>query len=294
MNDAVKAMLQTYGAIKGPRDEDNALKEIIQSISLLGLHRGGFFEKACFYGGTALRILYDLDRFSEDMDFCLVEKDSAFKLNRYFDSIQHELERFGFDASIQEKRTGSDVPIESAFVKQETSSGLLTIGRDSRRAQKGQLIKVKLEVDKTNPLGFVEAKKLIKLPVPFMVATLNEESLFAGKLHALLARAYTNRVKGRDYYDFLFYMTRRTKVNMAYLESKLRDSGHYSEPTALDRTTLISLLTKKFAVVDFEKAKNDVIPFIRPEREADLAEWSCELFSAMAKDIMIDERQVIK
>lgn len=287
MNEAVKTMLKQYGKIQSPRDEDYALKEIIQSITLLGLHRGGFFNIACFYGGTALRILYNLDRFSEDMDFCLMKKDPTFSLKPYFQAIRDELERFGMPATIEEKRTGINVAVESAFVKQETIIGLMSIGRDARRAQKGQLIKVKLEVDKSNPEGFIVDKKLVKLPIPFMVNTLTEESLFAGKVHALLARPYANRVKGRDYYDFMFYVSRNTKINGTYLEAKLRDSAHYTSVDRLDQKTLVRLLKEKFANIDFEKAKDDVRPFLPPARERDLAEWSCDLFSALAETIDI-------
>tara|TARA_B100001094_G_scaffold158246_1_gene153190 strand:+ start:225 stop:1094 length:870 start_codon:yes stop_codon:yes gene_type:complete len=289
MNDAVKAMLKTYGPIKNERDKDNALKEVIQSITLLGLQRGGFFEKACFYGGTALRILYDLDRFSEDMDFCLIERDPTFALKPYFANITQELERYGFQSTVAEKRTGIDVVIESAFVKQETIAGLLTIGQESKRAHKEQLVKVKLEVDKSNPDGFLVAKRLIRLPVPFMVTTLTEESLFAGKLHALLARAYSKRVKGRDYYDFLFYISRGAKVNLKYLESKLRDSGHYSDAAPLGREKLVTLLCEKFSTVDVEKARQDILPFVKTEREADINDWSLELFTASAQDIAVNE-----
>lgn len=289
MNDAVKAMLNRYGKLQTPQDEDNALKEIIQSITLLGLHRGKFFDRACFYGGTALRILYQLDRFSEDMDFCLTEKDPNFSLRPYFDSIQAELQRFGFNASIEEKKTGIDVGIESAFVKQDTISGLLSIGRDARRAQKGQLLKVKLEVDKDNPLGFIVERKLIRMPVPFLVATLSEESLFAGKLHAILARAYVNRVKGRDYYDFLFYASRQTAVNRAYLEAKLRDSKHYLDSKPLDIAILVKLLKEKFSDVDFKRAKDDVLPFVPKEKISDLSFWTCELFSSLAEDLRFSE-----
>ena len=287
MNDAIKIMLDSYGEIKGRRDQENALKEIIQLICLLGLHRGGFFDKACFYGGTALRILYGLDRFSEDLDFCLLEKDQSFELSKYFGSIQAELERFGFNSSIQKKRTGLDVVVESAFVKQDTQSGLIEIGYGDEKIQKGQLVKVKLEVDKSNPLGFVKTKKLIKLPVPFMVATLSEESLFSGKIHALLARAYSNRVKGRDYYDFIFYLSRGTKVNILYLENKLRDSGHYDLKEPLDKKGLIAMLIAKFATVNFEQAANDIRPFISSQKENDLSEWSAELFSALAEELQV-------
>ena len=287
MNDAIKAMLESYGDINGRRDQDNALKEIIQFICLLGLHRGGFFDKACFYGGTALRILYGLDRFSEDLDFCLAKKDQNFKLNKYFDCIQSELERFGFNASIQEKRTGAGVEVESAFVKQDTYTGLIEIGFDNEKIQKGQLVKVKLEVDKTNPTGFHKTKKLIKLPVPFLVSTLSEESLFSGKIHALLARAYSNRVKGRDYYDFLFYLSRSTKVNILYLENKLRDSGHYKSELPLDQKGLVEMLKAKFESVNFDQAADDVRPFISSQKQADLSEWSIELFCALAEELQV-------
>ena len=288
MNDAIDAMLRTYGRMETRKDDENALKEVMQRIVLLGLHRGGFFNLACFYGGTALRLLYSLDRFSEDMDFCLVTPDPHFRLKDYFAPIQSELERFGFVARLEEKRTGIDVAIESAFVKQDTNSGLLLIGKDHKRAQKGQVVKIKIEVDKTNPPGFKIEKKLIKLPTPFLVTTLSEGSLFAGKLHALIARAYLNRVKGRDYYDLMFYAARGTKVNIAYLEAKLRDSGHYVQNTPLDRVTMIQLLKEKFLSVDFAKAISDVMPFISAKRQRDLQDWGAELFIEMAKALEIE------
>lgn len=288
MNEAIKTILKTYGPLRNQGEEINALKEIIQLVSLLGLQRGGFFDKGCFYGGTALRILFGLDRFSEDMDFCLLERDSAFKLQPYFEAIQEELERYGFSSDIQEKRTGTEVDIESAFVKQNTSMGLIVIGGDNKQIPKGQLVKIKLEVDKMNPDGFEVSKKLIKLPVPFMVSTLTEGSLFAGKLHALIARAYVERVKGRDYYDFLFYMARDTKVNIQYLESKLRDSGHYMDSEPLNRSTIIELLINKFRSVDLDKAKKDVQPFLGPHQVNDLSYWSTDLFVSMAEQLSVD------
>jgi len=285
MNDAIAAMLKQYGPLKGPKDEDNALKEIIQQITLLGLHRGKFFDVACFYGGTALRVLYGLDRFSEDMDFCLNTPDKTFSFQPYIKSITDELERYGLNARVEEKKTGLDNSIGSAFVKQDTSRGLLVIERDSQRAQKGQLLKVKLEVDKTNPPGAISCKKLVKLPVPFLVSTLEEPSLFAGKLHAIVARSYVNRVKGRDYYDLLFYSARNTPVNLSYLESKLRDSNHYNENEPLSLKGLTKLLLEKFQSVDFEKAKLDVKPFLKSNQIESLNEWDAELFSAIVESI---------
>ena len=289
MNEAVVAMLKGYGPIVGPHDEDNALKEIIQQITLLGLHRSGFLRKASFYGGTALRILYGLDRFSEDMDFCLVVPDPDFSFQPYLQPVADELARYGFVARLEEKRAGPAVSVGSAFVKLETLRGLLVIERGGRRLPKGQLIKIRLEVDKRNPPGAEFAKKLVRLPEPFMVATLSEPSLFAGKLHALIARSYLDRVKGRDYYDFLFYVARDTPVNLVYLESKLRDSGHYDGSADLSRGELVNLLKRKFATVDFGKARSDVRPFLRAAKIPALAEWGPELFGAMAEGLTVAE-----
>lgn len=285
MNEAIRAMLRTYGPIKTKRDEENTLQEILQQITLHGLYLGGFFDTAAFYGGTALRMLYGLDRFSEDLDFCLKNPDKNFDLQTYLSAIQEELERYGFTAFIEEKRSGQDVAIEPAFVKQETISGLMIIGRDGSSAQKGQRVKIRLEVDKTNPKGANYCTKLIKLPTPYMIGTMTEGSLFAGKLHALIARAYLNRVKGRDYYDFLYYVARGTPVNFGYLEAKLVDSGHIQKNQHFGRDDLIELLQQKFRDVDFKKAREDVIPFVKPERQKDLKSWSTQLFSALALDI---------
>ena len=284
MNDAIAAMLKRYGTIRHSQDEDNALREIIQQIVLLGLHRGSFFEEASFYGGTALRILYDLDRYSEDMDFCLMKPNMDFSFSPYFKPIEEELARYGFFAKIEEKRAGPDVAIGSAFVKQDTMAGLLVIDRQ-RRGPRGQLVKVRLEVDKQNPPGAERKKKLVKLPVPFLVSTLSEASLFAGKVHALLARAYLNRVKGRDYYDFLFYAARDTPINMRYLEAKLRDSGHYEQSAPLSLPLLIEMLERKFSSVDFDKVRADVRPLLRADKVRSLSDWSPELFVAVAQEL---------
>ena len=282
MNDAVREMLRGYGKLSSPLDEERALKEIIQQITLLGLYRGGFFTKASFYGGTALRMLYGLDRFSEDLDFCLNDLDLSFCFSPYTEAIEDELKRYGFSAKVEEKNQGAEFPVGSAFVKQDTTQALLMISDNPRRAQKGSLLKVKLEVDKTNPKGALTEQKLISLPVPFLVQTLTPPSLFAGKLHALLARAYLNRVKGRDYYDFLFYAARKTPINIAYLEAKLRDSGHLQDQKRLDLSELVRLLTDKFLHTDFDKVKNDIMPFIKPHQAPLMVGWNSDLFIAVS------------
>jgi len=288
MNPAVLAMLKEFGDIKNSRDEQNALKEIIQKIVLLGLHRQNFFDRAAFYGGSALRILYGLNRFSEDLDFCLMPADKNFTLSPFFQGIEEELARFGLKAMISEKRTGPGTEIESAFVKQPTYQGLITIGLKPKPTQPEQLVKIRLEVDKNNPPGGVEERRLIKLPTPFMIKSLTLPSLFAGKLHAILARSYLNRVKGRDYYDLQFYLARGEAVNMAYLEAKLRDSGHFSGELPLDRDQLLGLLKTKFEQVDFKKAAADVRPFLHAQDIAQTDEWTSELFCALIDTLKRD------
>ena len=285
MNDAVQAMLKKYGPLRDRSDEENALKEVLQQIALLGLHRGGFFDQAAFYGGTALRMLHNLDRFSEDMDFCLERVDLEFSFKPFLKSVAAELKLYGFQALVEEHKSSPNMAINSAFVKQDTLSALLQIDRNTKGIHKNQLLKIKLEVDKDNPMGAQFCQKLILFPTPFMVRTLTEPSLFAGKCHAILARSYQNRVKGRDYYDFLFYCARETKVNLPYLEAKLRNSGHYIEVAHLDLARLIGLLDEKFKQVDFEKAKEDVAPFLKPSQRRNLDNWSYELFSAMAQQV---------
>ncbi len=288
MNDAIKIMLKQYGSIKDQEDQNNALKEIIQHIALLGLQRAKFFDKAAFYGGTALRMLYGLDRFSEDMDFCLENMEPSFSFKPYLETVSSELSQFGFDAQVEEKRCGDDVAVNSAFVKQNTLKAMLLIGKKANRIHNNQLLKVKLEVDKNNPRGAKFCKKLISLPTPFMIRTLTEPSLFAGKLHAIIARSYINRVKGRDYYDLLFYAARKTKVNIQYLEAKLINSKHLSGKTKLTKDKLQTLLIDKFKDVDFNKAKEDVSPFIKAEQRKYIQDWDCDLFSALCDDLQIE------
>ena len=285
MNDAVVQMLKNFGDIEDTRDKENALREIIQKITLHGLYRSQFFENAAFYGGTALRILYGLNRISEDMDFCLNAPDESFALAPYFEGIKQELERFGFNATISEKKTGPETVIESAFVKQSTYQGIIVLGKDPKNIHRNQLIKIRLEVDKQNPSGGLREKKLIKLPLPFLVTTLTLPSLFAGKLHAIIARSYLNRVKGRDYYDLQYYLARDVPVNLVYLEAKLRDSGHYNDGTKLSIEKVVELLVNKFKTVDFEKAKQDVEPFLHTKDLIQLQSWSAELFTALIQEL---------
>ncbi len=258
-------------------EKENAIKEIVQEIVLSGLSHGGFFEKAVFYGGTCLRIFHRLDRFSEDLDFALLVKDETFNLEDYFPSVKKELVAYGLDLEIIKKNKKDETaPIQSAFVKGQTQILLLTFFPKSSPNNTNQNIKIKFEIDIDNPSGGIVETKYRLLPTPYEIKIYDEATLFAGKIHAIICRDYKNRVKGRDYYDYLFYCAKQTKINMLYLENKLKSSNVISIDSSLDMETLKNLLSAKFSSVDYEMAKNDVINFIKNKDSVKM--WNKELF----------------
>jgi predicted nucleotidyltransferase component of viral defense system len=287
MDNAILQMLAEYKC-KSTQDYENALKEIMQEIALLGLWRAKFYEHALFYGGTALRILYGLPRFSEDLDFSLLKPDSKFNLNSFHRAISEELEAFGFEVDVQAKTKTVESAVESAFIKAETKVHLLKIKSPASitsRLQGGQSLKIKIEVD-TQPPGMhgIEVMDLMR-PVPFQVKTMPLPDLFAGKLHAVLARAWGNRVKGRDFYDYLWYLSRGTPVHLKHLEARLIQSGHHQGE--LSEKKFRELLTEKFSSFDVDKAKADVAPFLNQRELASLELWKQDFFLKTIEKIKI-------
>ncbi|HEY9756022.1 MAG TPA: nucleotidyl transferase AbiEii/AbiGii toxin family protein [Oculatellaceae cyanobacterium] len=282
MNTAIQSMLNKYNCQTRP-DYENALKEIIQEIALLGLWRSKFFEHAAFYGGTSLRILYGLDRFSEDLDFSLLTADSNFRLETHLESIRLELAAFEFNVQIAEKQKSLDTAIESAFIKADTREHLLKIEVPQEiadRAGRNDRLKIKLEIDTNPPKGFETEAKTLLQPIPFSVKTYKQPDLFAGKIHAVLQRNWQNgRIKGRDYYDFVWYVAREIPVHLSHLEQRLRQTGGWNSDESLNMQDLIALLHHKFSNVDFEKAKRDVLPFLKDSAAVQL--WSSEFFESL-------------
>lgn len=287
MNSAILSMLEKYHCIS-VRDYENAIKEIIQEIALLGLWRAKFFEKAAFYGGTALRILYGLDRFSEDLDFSLLHADKAFKLAPYLKAIEVELNSLGFSCAVESHHKGIETAIESGFIKAGTKEHLLKIKLPDvviRRIHHAANLTIKLEVDTDPPAGFMTEVKTLLQPIPFSVRTYQQPDLFAGKIHALLARRWKNRVKGRDYYDFVWYLAHKIPVRIKHLEQRLRQSNHWSSNEPLSHETLLELLEQKFNEVNIESARNDVAPFLRDSQATEL--WSNAFFIALLPRLKI-------
>jgi len=289
MNQAVNEMLARY-KIANQRDAENALKEIVQEIALLGLHRANFFERAALYGGTALRILYSLPRYSEDLDFTLFKPDSDFSLAPYFSAVERELESYGFSVSIEkvEKRQKNDV--ESAFIKANTRIHLLKVESMKGFASsthKVSTIQVKFEVDTDPAVKFKYETRYLLAPTSFPTISLKKPDLFAGKLHALLYRKWKNRIKGRDFYDYVWYLKNDIPVRLPYLQEKAVQSGHAQKSELQSIESLKSALVQRFRSIDFEAAKIDVRPFIKDQSE--LAIWSQDFFLQITEKIRIDQ-----
>lgn len=281
MNPALKDMLEAYRP-ETAVDYQNAAREIVQEIALLGLWRGGFFEHAAFYGGTALRIFHGLRRFSEDLDFTLVEPGDAIRLERYLPGVAAELESWGFSFETEPKSAGVESGIESAFLKCSTQLNLLHIGAPedlARRLPQSQKLQIKLEMDIEPPPNATTEVRTQLLPTPYQVRLYDLPSLFAGKLHAVLCRGWKNRVKGRDFYDFVWYVGRGIQPNLEHLEVRMRQSGHWNGGM-ITRNVLVDLLRERFATIDFKQAADEVRLFLSDPRELQL--WSREFFDGLA------------
>lgn len=264
MNTVIEQMLDRYDP-KSDYERINALKEIMQEITLSGLSRAGFFKQAAFYGGTALRIFYGLDRFSEDLDFSLMEKNVDFDLSEWFDAIEREVNSYGMNVSVQTKQKTKETAIHSAFLKGNTREHLLYFYKDSGAASRipgNEAIRIKFEIDTEPPEGATFENKYRLLPAPFEVTMYDEASLFAGKLHAVICRNWKNRVKGRDLYDYVFFLTRGAKVNLPHLKARLTDSGTIKDSSDLSLDEIKGLLYRRFESIDYDQARNDVLPFI--------------------------------
>ncbi|HMP72312.1 MAG TPA: nucleotidyl transferase AbiEii/AbiGii toxin family protein [Kiritimatiellia bacterium] len=278
MNNAIRQMLDAY-TCQARDDYTNALREILQQLALLGLWRSKFFEHAAFYGGPALRILHGLDRYSEDLDFSLLKPNPAFVLQPYGNALCRELASFGFDVAFESRSKKVNTPIESAFLKANTLSQLIVIkaGASVLEGQHArEVLSIKLEVDTDPPAGFQTVSRPVLLPIPFSVSAYSLPDLFAGKMHAILCRRWKNRVKGRDWYDLVWYLARHPQLRLHHLEQRMRQSGDWTGPAPLDQSTLITKLTHTIQSLDVEQARREVSRFVRDQASLDV--WSTDFF----------------
>ena len=255
----------------------NGLREVMQEVALAGLYRGGFFDKAAFYGGTCLRIFYGLPRFSEDLDFSLLASDPEFSLDPYFKAVRDEFLSLGLDVEISSKQKTVRTGLESAFLKSDTRLFSLAV-------HAGKTVKIKFEVDTLPPLGFTTEEKLLLQPFSFYVRCFSLPDLFAGKMHALLYRKWKSRVKGRDWFDFEWYIRQGIPMNLSHFIVRARQSGHLLEDR-LSGKEFRELLDRRIEALDVGAAKADVSRFVK-DVEA-LKIWSRDYFHELAKRVRI-------
>lgn len=261
-------MMSRYD-ILSKKDRENATYEVMQEIALAGLYRGGFFNKAAFYGGTCLRIFHGLERFSEDLDFSMVQRDSNFHIEDYFEPIIHEFTAAGKDVVISRKEKQEVGRVESAFLKDNTE--IYNI-----RFQTEKSIKIKIEVDTDPPINFETEQKLLLLPYSFMVRCFNLPDLFAGKMHALAFRNWKNRVKGRDWYDFEWYVRNGVKLNFKHLQTRIAQFNGVK----MSREEFFEKLKERLTETDISLIKRDVTPFIKNPDQLQI--WTNEYFLQLA------------
>jgi predicted nucleotidyltransferase component of viral defense system len=291
MHPAIAKMLEKYDLSTADKTYE-ALGEILQEIVLLGLSRAGFFNHALFYGGTALRILHGLDRFSEDLDFSLIAPDENFDLSMYEKVVIEALHSFGFEVTIQIKNSESN--IKSAFLKGNTSQHLLNIEAPDdivKTFGQGRLVKIKFEVNTQPPLDFESEKKTLLVPSPFTINAMTLPSLFAGKIHAILCRNWSTHPKGRDWYDLVWYIAQGIPLDLKHLNARLQQNCTWLEnqnialKKEIDETYIIELLKLRIKDLDISMAKRDVEVFISDKSVLDI--WSQDFFMEIIHQIQV-------
>jgi predicted nucleotidyltransferase component of viral defense system len=269
----IQERLATYSC-RSTLEEEQALREITQEIILAGLARTDLFGRVGFQGGTCLRIFHSLNRFSEDMDFALMAPDPAFRLSPYLERVRRELTVYGYELEIDD-RSKAGAAVRQAFVKDDSVGKLLSFHYRPRTGPMRKL-RIKLEVDANPPSGAAYEMPILDFPFPAAVRVFDPPSLFAGKLHALLCRNY---LKGRDWYDFVWYTARRTEINHELLSAALDQQGPWKgRAPKTDDAWCVEQLRATIEEVDWGQARRDVQRFVRPSELPSLELWTREFF----------------
>ena len=267
-------MVSSYQMVTD-KDRRNAMYEVMQKITLAGLYRGGFFDKAAFYGGTCLRIFHNMERFSEDMDFSLLVADESFKIEHYFPAIIEEFHLVGREVEITKKDKTRFSKVDSAFLKDDTDVYDVVVKTEKS-------LKIKIEVDTQPPLQFQTEHKLLLRPYSFMTRCFTLPNLYAGKMHALVFRTWKNRVKGRDWYDFEWYVRHNIPLDFTHLAERCKQFNNENITPELFKEKLI----ERLSTADIKQVKEDVLPFMRNPKELDI--WSNDYFVQLAGMVRIE------
>jgi len=261
--------------------EENAIKEICQEITLAALSRSDFFRIGAFMGGTCLRILHGLRRFSEDLDFVLHSPDPDFKWSPYLHAIEEEFKAFGLTCSAVD-RSRAEQTVKKAFLKEDSFGQVLQLQYSRTRADLQKVV-IKLEIDTHCPKGAQFDTVSLNYPYPFAITSHDLPSLFAGKCNAILTRTY---VKGRDWYDFLWYVRSKININCDLLKSSLNQCCPYAGLNISPSSEwLISELKTKISKLDWPKARMDVDRFLSDNERRSLDLWEPNFFLLITKQL---------
>lgn len=279
MKDVIQEKLQSYNP-QTDEDEENAIKEITQEVALYALAEAGFFEQAIFHGGTCLRMIHRLDRFSEDLDFALRSPNSQIDLDKYLQNVSKTMKVFGYGIEVT-GADNADKSVKSRFLKDDSIKKILKFEHKQDIRKK---IQIKIELDINPPIGFEMEANYLDFPTQFMLITHDIPSLFAGKTHALLCRNY---VKGRDWYDYLWYISKGAQLNLKMLENALHQTGPFQgEKLSLGKEWLHENLNKKIMAINWDEAKKDVEKFLKPDKKKTLSLWSEDFFLKMTDKLI--------
>lgn len=289
MKTILEQMIEGYHP-KNNEEKRNVIKEVMQEIVLCGLSKAGFFDESAFYGGTALRIFYGLDRFSEDLDFSLLVKNKDFNLEKYFPILKDTVQSFGLNINFESKNKSNDSNIQSAFLKGDTIEHFLLFYPNElvQGINKNEKVKIKFKIDTMPPELATYETKFRLLPIPYSVKLYDEASLFSGKIHAIICRSCKSRIKGRDLYDYVFYLTKNTKFNLLHLREKLIESEFISRDIEITCDSVKEMLINRFNEIDYNAAKADVIPFIKDTGVLDL--WSSDFFISITSGLSVNSK----
>ena len=280
INPIINARLASYHP-KRPKDEENALKEILKEIALFSLSTSDFFSTALFQGGTALRILYQLPRFSEHLDFILKKPDKHFQWEKYIEKMKRNFELYGIEPEIQD-REKVKTAVKKLFLKDNSIGKILQLHFHHHAHRK---LLIKFEIDTNPPAGSIEDRRYLTFPIDYAIATQDLPTNFAGKCHALLCRTY---LKGRDWFDFIWYVNQKTMVNFTFLQNAFDQNGPWEKQSIrFHKAWLIHTLKEKIAKIDWKKAAFEVEQFVNPELQPSLALWNTEFFLRYVK--LLDE-----
>jgi predicted nucleotidyltransferase component of viral defense system len=276
----IENRLKEYAPLS-PREELNAFKEIMQEIALCALARVGFFKNAAFQGGSCLRIVYNLNRFSEDLDFILIKPDKTFVWKPFLDALQTEFKLYNLDLKILD-RSKADRAIKMAFLKDD-SFGKVLFFSHPRGSKDKQIIQIKLEIDTNPPLGSTFQTHFLTFPYTFSLVAQDLPSLFASKCHALLCRSY---VKGRDWFDFVWYITKKVIPNYVHLQNALYQTGSWQHQNLIiSPQWLIDTFRNKIRNINWQETKKDAEFFLKARDREGLTLWGQDFFLATLKKL---------